>query len=72
MRRVDGRKWVEWMRSGARRTWMVGAAVAAVVVGTLGGALWYAGGSAALGVTMSSYGARVTDVIQEIGAMVRP
>ena len=70
--RVDGRKWVEWMRSGARRTWMVSAAVAAVVVGTLGGALWYAGGSAALGVTMSSYGARVTDVIQEIGAMVRP
>jgi hypothetical protein len=49
-----------------------GERVAAVVVGTLGGALWYAGGSAALGVTMSSYGARVTDVIQEIGAMVRP
>jgi hypothetical protein len=68
---VTGSKWAEWMLSGARRTWMVGAAAAAVV-GTVGVALWYAGGPAALGGAMSTYGARVTDVIQEIGALVRP
>jgi general secretion pathway protein A len=65
-----GRRW-GWRLSGAVRTWVVGAATA-VVVAMAGGVLWYAGTSAALGGAMSSYGARVTDVIQEIGALVRP
>jgi general secretion pathway protein A len=68
---VGDRTWARWKLPRVERTWIVGVATA-LVVGTAGGAIWYAGGPAALGDAMSMYGARVTDAIHEIRMLVRP
>ena len=51
--------------------WIVGAGAAALV-GTVGGAAWFAGGTAAIGEVMWAYGSRVTGVLNGVEALLRP
>jgi general secretion pathway protein A len=61
-----------WLRPRpARWRWILGAGLAAVA-GTLGGAVWYTGGTAVLGEAMSAYGATVSGVVGGVEALLRP
>jgi general secretion pathway protein A len=60
-----------WKLSLGRWRWIVGAGAAALV-GTVGGAAWLAGGTAAIGDVMWTYGSRVTGVLNGVEALLRP
>ncbi len=70
--RSSRRRWLEWLRPHpVWRRWFVGAG-AAVVAGTAGCAMWYAGGTAALGNAMSTYSSLITGVRNGVDALLRP
>jgi type II secretory pathway predicted ATPase ExeA len=69
---ADGPRSKRWWRPHpARWRWILGAGLAAVA-GTLGGAVWYTGGTAVLGGAMSAYGATVSGVLGGVEALLRP
>jgi general secretion pathway protein A len=61
-----------WWRLSPTGRRLIAGAGAAVLAGTVGGAAWYTGGTAALGELMSAYGARVTGVLSGVEALLRP
>jgi general secretion pathway protein A len=68
---VGSRRFGWWTPDPARWRWILGAGLAAAA-GTVGGAVWYTGGSSVLGDAMSTYGTTVSGVIRGIEALLRP
>ena len=60
-----------WKPHPGRWRWILGAGVA-VVAGTVGGAVWYTGGTSVVGEVMSTYGTRVGDVFDGVQTLLRP
>lgn len=67
----DGGRRAWWRPRPTRWRWLLGVG-AAVVAGTVGGAIWYTGETSILSEAMTTYGNRVTGALSSVEALLRP